>query len=131
MRFFLQNKLWRDKAVELMNEMGSKIHWKRLDDTAYDQELRLKMLEEAQEVVATKSSDALMSECADVLEVMQALCAVNNISWDDVLHSQAKKRVDRGGFDERKYVTIAEHPVGGFGEKYCLNDPEKYPEVTD
>lgn len=37
----------------------------------------------------------------------------------------------RGSFQERKFVTIAEHKLGSFGEKYCLSDLEKYPEVID
>jgi hypothetical protein len=54
---------------------------------------------------------------------------VNNISWDDIVLVQNKKRNERGGFDERKFVTNAEHPEGSFGEQYCLKNPEKYPEI--
>lgn len=129
MRIFKQNKLWRDKAIELLEQMGSKIHWTRLDDAQYDAQLRLKMLEESQEVCDAKSRDELVGELADVLEVMQSLCKVNNISWYDVIDAQDKKRLSRGGFDERMFVTNAEHPEGSFGEKYCLKSPEKYPEV--
>ena len=39
-----------------------------------------------------------------------------------------KKQQDKGGFQGRKYVTIAEHLPGSPGEKYCLADPDKYPE---
>ena len=28
MRLFQQNKLWRDKAVELMEQHGSIMHWR-------------------------------------------------------------------------------------------------------
>jgi [ribosomal protein S5]-alanine N-acetyltransferase len=129
MRVFQQNKLWRDKAVERMENLGSKIHWKRLDDVQADKQLRLKMLEESQEVLEAKSKDELIEELADVLEVMQALSKVNNISWDDIVLVQNKKRQERGGFDDRKFVTNAEHPKGSFGEQYCLKNLEKYPEI--
>lgn len=46
-RAFLQNKLWRDRAVELMEQTGSVIYYKRLDDGEFEEQLRLKMLEEA------------------------------------------------------------------------------------
>lgn len=41
------------------------------------------------------------------------------------------KHQERGGFEGRNFVTIAEHPTGSYCEKYCLNDPEKYPEITE
>lgn len=129
MRKFLQNKLWRDKAVEGMEQMGSKINWERLDDAQYDKQLRLKLIEESNEVVGAQSPDEVRDELADVLEVMQTLCTLHNITWDDIVRAQDQKRIDRGGFEGRKFVTTAEHPVGGYGEKYCLKDPEKYPEV--
>ncbi len=131
MRVFLQNKLWRDKAVELIEKTGSKIYWQRLNDAEYDKQLRLKLLEESQEAASATSSKDLISELADVLEVIQALCRANNLSWDDVVAAQNKKHVERGGFEGRKFVTTAAHLAGSFGENYCLNDPEKYPEVTE
>ncbi len=129
MRTFSQNKLWRDKAVGLMEQTGSKIHWERLDDAQYEKQLRLKMLEEAQEVFAAQSHNELIGELADVLEVMNALCAAGGISWNEVVSAQETKRRERGGFDDRMFVIKAEHPEGGFGEMYCLKDPEKYPEI--
>jgi predicted house-cleaning noncanonical NTP pyrophosphatase (MazG superfamily) len=131
MRVFTQNKLWRDKAVELMEKTGSKMQWHRLDDAEYDKQLRLKLLEEAEEVISAASLEDLTNELADVVEVIQTLCTLNKISWDDVIAIQTKKRLERGGFDERMFVTQAAHVEGSFGDKYCLNDPEKYPEIID
>lgn len=45
MRIFKQNKLWRDKAVDMMEQNhGSKIHWRCLDDAEFDQQIRIKLL---------------------------------------------------------------------------------------
>lgn len=131
MRIFAQNKLWRDKAVELTEQMGSKVYWHRLDDIEYDKQLRSKLLEESQEVFSATSHKDLTNELADVVEVMQALCAANNISWDEVIAAQNKKRLERGGFEGRKFVTKAAHLDGSFGHQYCLNDPKKYPEIME
>lgn len=128
-RTFLQNKLWRDKAIELMEATGSTLHWRRLNDGEYDQQLRLKMVEEAQEVVTAASRDALTNEVADVLEVMHALCKLHSIAWEEVIAAQNKKYLERGGYYERKFVTYAEHLIGSFGENYCLADQDKYPEI--
>lgn len=46
-----------------------------------------------------------------------------------MLKSANKKMIDRGGLYERKFVTFVEHAHNSFGEKYCLQQPEKYPEV--
>lgn len=130
MRKFLQNKLWRDKANEMMKQNhGSIIHWRRLDDGEFNEQLRLKLLEEADEVRLAKSKEDLIGELADVFEVLDNLCKLNNISKDEVVAAQAIKIAQRGGFGERKYITIAEHPENSFGEKYCLADPVKYPEI--
>jgi predicted house-cleaning noncanonical NTP pyrophosphatase (MazG superfamily) len=128
-RKFQQNKLWRDKLVERMEQMGSKIHWTRLDDAAFSEELKIKFMEEAQEVYAAQTKEALLEELADVLEVISSFGDVHDFTLQDIIAIQEKKRLDRGGFKERKFVTIAEHQADSFGEKYCLADPTKYPEI--
>ena len=132
MRKFKQNKLWRDKAIDLMEQnYGSRVHWRRLGDKEFDQQIRVKLLEEAREVAATKDCNELINELADLYEVIDSLIAVYHISKDEILLAQTKKREERGGFSGRRFVAMAEHPVNSFGEKYCLADPEKYPEVIE
>lgn len=131
MRIFKQNKLWRDNAPDMMEQNhGSRIHWRRLDDVEFDKEIRIKLLEEADEVVAAKTRDALIGELADLYEVIDAIADLHSISTEEILAAQTKKRDERGGFMGRRFVDVAEHPVGSFGERYCLADPEKYPEIT-
>ena len=131
MRSFLQNKLWCDKAVGLLEMMGSKIHWIRLGDEAFDRELRVKLVEETQQVVQAKTRQEMCSELADIQGVIASLCALHGISLQEVTNAQMQKRSERGGFEGRRYVTVAEYPAGSFGEKYCLNDPDKYPEIVN
>lgn len=131
MRTFKQEKLWRDKAPKLMEAHGSIVHTKQLDDTEFDQELRRKLCEEADEVRFASSREALIAELADVYEVISALIEHHKLSQDEILKLQKKKRQDRGGFMQRCFVTHAEHPVGTFGERYCLADLEKYPEILE
>lgn len=131
LRKFVQNKLWRDKAPQLMENMGSIIHTKELNDEEYSHILGLKLLEEAEEVTAASSHEERMSELADLYEVIDTLMALHAIDRDHVLAVQASKRDQRGGFMARQYVTIAEHPEGSFGESYCLAQKKKYPEIID
>lgn len=131
MKKFKQNKLWRDKAVAMLEQHGSRIHWQRLNDQEYDFQLRLKLLEEAEEVQAAQDKKEIMSELADVLEVINAFCELYAIPFKDVKAIQEKKRQERGGFSERMYVTVAEHAAGSMGEKYCRAAPHKYPEIIE
>ncbi len=126
---FQQNKLWRDKIPDMLSAHGSIVHVMPLSDEQYDAQLRIKLLEEADEVHAAKDLHALVEELADVYEVVDALCKLHNISQQQVRAIQAKKRHEKGGFEQRAYVTIAEHPAGSAGEIYCRAQPEKYPEV--
>lgn len=129
MRVFKQEKLWRDKAPELMHKHGSIIHIKELNDNEFDHELRVKLLEEAEEVKAAQTTDTLVQELADLYEVIDTLAQLHGITKETIVAAQEKKRNDRGGFIGRTYVTVAEHPEGSFGVEYCLADPEKYPEI--
>lgn len=129
MRIFKQEKLWRDKAPELMHKHGSVIHIKELNDVEFDHELRTKLLEEAAEVKAAQTTDELTQELADLYEVIDTLAQLHGISKETIFAAQEQKRTERGGFVGRTYVTVAEHPEGTFGVTYCLADPEKYPEI--
>ena len=111
--------------------LGSILHCRELSDHEYDFQLRSKLLEEASEVRTAASKSELVAEIADVLEVIESLCLLHDIDKDSVFSMQSQKRNERGGFCDRKFVETAEHPVGSFLEKYCLDDPEKYPEIKD
>lgn len=130
MRIFLQNKLWRDKLVDVMEQKhSSRINWRYLSDEEFNEQLRIKLAEETEEVITAKSRDELIAELADVFEVIDSLAKLHGISKEEIIGSQTKKRDERGGFEGRKFVETAEHLAGSFGEQYCLADPTKYPEI--
>ena len=128
-RKFKQNKLWRDEVVDEREREGSKIHWTTLNDEQFADELMSKLIEEVQEVLNAQTKENLIEELADVLEVMTSMASLYGSSLDEIIDQKNKKLQKKGGFHFRKYVTLAEHLPGSPGEKYCLADPEKYPEV--
>lgn len=131
MRKFKQNKLWRDNAIDMMEQNhGSKIHWRTLNDTEFDEQIRIKLLEEAEEVASAKNRDELINELADLYEVIDSIAELHHITQEKIVTTQIKKRQERGSFSGRKFVDSAEHPAHSFGEKYCLADPKKYPEIV-
>ncbi len=46
----------------------------------------------------------LASELADVLEVLKALAAAHDMSWEEVVSEAGRKRAERGGFDNRIFL---------------------------
>lgn len=130
MRTFKQEKLWRDKMPALLQKHGSHIHIKPLNDSEFNHELRIKLLEEAEEVKAARTRENLVEELADLYEVIDTLADLHEITKAEIIAAQEKKRNEKGGFAGRTFVTIAEHPADSLGEKYCLADPEKYPEIV-
>lgn len=129
-RTFLQNKLGRDKLVEIMAKRGSLVTWRHLNDQEFDDQLRIKLAEETEEVAKACSRDELIAELADVFEVIDSLAKFHGISQQEIIKTQTQKRHEKGGFEGRKFFQTAQHPVGSPAEHYCLADPTKYPEVV-
>ncbi|MGZ6254548.1 MAG: hypothetical protein ACXWL5_00990 [Candidatus Chromulinivorax sp.] len=131
-RRFISNKLWRDTAPERLEvEDNAIVHVIDLDDKEYEYQLGLKLLEEADEVRTAKNKEELLSEIGDVYEVLDCIIALHNLSKDEIVEKQEKKRIARGSYLQRKFVTYAEYAPNGFMIPYCLAQPEKYQEVID
>lgn len=129
MRKFKQEKLWRDRMPQLCEAKGSIIHIKPLSDQEFDLELRVKLLEEAEEIKVAQTPKELIEELADLYEVIDTLIVQQGIDKDKIIAFQNQKRSEKGGFAQRKFVTVAEHQRGSFSENYCLAQPKKYPEI--
>ena len=131
-RKFIHNKLWRDDAIEQLEEQhGDIIHRIILDDQEYNNQLGLKLIEEATEVHTAKSKDELSSEVGDVLEVLDCIIALHNLSPQDIEQARNRKRNSRGSYLKRKFVTTTESIPGSFLDNYCSKDPDKYQLIID
>lgn len=131
MRTFLSHKLWRDKLVKMVLDKGSVLDVRQLDDAEFDKQLRLKILEEADEIKTAQTKQELVEELADLMEVVDSLYALHGISCDEVKEIQTKKRNEKGGFDDRLFVEKASHPIDSKFVDYCLKQPHKYPEIVE
>jgi predicted house-cleaning noncanonical NTP pyrophosphatase (MazG superfamily) len=97
------HKLVRDQIPGIIAATGRQPVTRILDQAGYEAALRAKLLEEARE--AQEAPDGqLASELADVLEVLKALAAAHDMSWDDVVAEAGRKRAERGGFDNRIFL---------------------------
>jgi predicted house-cleaning noncanonical NTP pyrophosphatase (MazG superfamily) len=89
------NKLVRDKIPEILDRKGVAYEKRIASIEEYIQELRKKLIEEAEEFNAAGDPE----ELADVLEVIEALRQLPE--YKDVETLRLKKREERGGFVER------------------------------
>jgi predicted house-cleaning noncanonical NTP pyrophosphatase (MazG superfamily) len=97
------HKLVRDRIPAIIAADGGQPVTRVLDHAGYEAALRAKLLEEAHEAQAAPDGQ-LVSELADVLEVLQALAAAHDMGWEDVVSEASRKRVERGGFDHRIFL---------------------------
>ncbi len=97
------HKLVRDQIPAIIAADGGQPVTRVLDDAGYEAALRAKLLEEAHEAQAAPD-EQLVSELADVLEVLQALAAAHHMSWEDIVSEADRKRAERGGFDGRIFL---------------------------
>ncbi len=91
------NKLVRDRIPEVIAADGRVAKTHVADDAEFLERLKEKLREETEELI----TDMDRGEVADVLEVLDALCAFNGWSAEDVQAIKAKKNAERGGFAGR------------------------------
>jgi predicted house-cleaning noncanonical NTP pyrophosphatase (MazG superfamily) len=97
------HKLVRDEIPRIIEAGGGQPVTRVLNQAGYLTALRAKLVEEAEEAQAAPDGQ-LRSELADVLEVLQALATAHGMSWEDVVAEAARKRTERGGFDQRIFL---------------------------
>ena len=105
-RTFNYNKLVRDKMVQRSEATGSIVHWKKLDDKEFEQALRIKCMEEAEEIFSAQSKDGLIEELADMLEIINAFCDMYQVTLKDVVAIQEQKYQERGGFKDHICIVL-------------------------
>jgi predicted house-cleaning noncanonical NTP pyrophosphatase (MazG superfamily) len=96
-------KLVRDRVPQLIRSRGSEPVTRSLSPEEYRAALFAKLVEEAQELREAEDSE-LLPELADVWEVLTALVAELDFSFDDITLAAQFKRTVRGGFDDRTWL---------------------------
>ena len=98
------NKLVRDNIPDIIANNGEESVTRILADEEYKVELYKKLLEEANEVISSKTSDETIEELADVLEILKSIAELNGKKLDDVVEIAKQKRLKRGGFEKRIFL---------------------------
>jgi predicted house-cleaning noncanonical NTP pyrophosphatase (MazG superfamily) len=121
------NRLVRSKVVGHCQEQGCRTHFRSLTGDELAQALRLKLVEEAAEVVAaTGDRSETIKELADLQEVIRELMHQLAISAAEVEVAQTKKREAKGTFREGYFITTNDVPIGHWDIPGFLAQPEKF-----
>jgi predicted house-cleaning noncanonical NTP pyrophosphatase (MazG superfamily) len=75
-----------------------------LTDAAYRSALLEKLREEADELAAAQTTESVLEEAADVLEVLSTIAEVHGATIATIVELARKKRAQRGGFAERLWL---------------------------
>jgi len=126
---FLCNKLGRDKGVESFKAEGITPEYVLLQGNDLLDALKEKLIEESYEVKSVNNRQEIISELADIFEVIDALCKIHGISMEDIERIKAKKHLERGGFDNGFYLKTITMEIDNPKVDYFRASPDKYPEI--
>jgi len=95
-------KLVRDKIPEIVAaRVGHPIKTRVMEKREYDKYLRMKVVEEAQELSEAKGKVHIAEELADVMELLDTIITENGLTLKDIRSVQKAKVKERGGFKKK------------------------------
>ena len=98
------DKLVRDRIPEIIQKEGNTADIIILSEESFIQAINEKLIEEATEVCNAQNRYDILSELADLQEVMDTIKQLYNINTLEVNTIQAVKALQRGKFDKRLYL---------------------------
>jgi predicted house-cleaning noncanonical NTP pyrophosphatase (MazG superfamily) len=125
---FWCNKLGLDKGLESFKTEGVTTTYKMLSGKELQEELKRKLIEEAQEVKDAHTQDEVTIELADVLEVIDGICKAYGIDKNELMRAKEEKYKKRGGFETGYYVEYIEMDEDNPKVNYFRSLPDRYPE---
>jgi predicted house-cleaning noncanonical NTP pyrophosphatase (MazG superfamily) len=93
-------KLVRDRIPEIIRADGAEPITRTASNAEYLPLLHSKLHEELGELLVAPPS-CVAGEAADVLEALEAFCAVHGLTMAEVYAERERKHAERGGFDRR------------------------------
>lgn len=91
------DKIVRDRIPDIITANGKHPRTRTLSGREYSERLAHKLVEEAEEFVASGN----IEELTDVLEVMLAILEDQGVGWEALESLRAAKRAARGGFQQK------------------------------
>lgn len=108
MKRYQFDKLIRSKIPLRMKDEGVFVYSNSLSESDYLNALKKKIVEEAQEVHDANSKEDLITELADVMEVIYSIAQASKINLDEIEVARAKKRDINGDFLPENFINYIE-----------------------
>lgn len=129
---FRFEKLIRDKILQLHLDVGHDVTYRRVSGDELKEKLRIKLIEEANEIPVRESVDnEIIEELADVQQVIDDLKRLYDVTDHQVAEMQLEKHSKKGGFTDGVYIEKVTLPESDEWVAYYRRSPEKYPEVAN
>lgn len=129
---FKFDKLIRDKAHQKMLEAGVEMNLKKLSEEETLSYYKKKIVEEAEEVRDANTTEELIEEMADCLEVIRSMAKFIGTDFDEIENIRKVKKEHKGSFDNHIIVEDVSLERKGIFTKfydYYIGNPQKYPVV--
>lgn len=126
---FKFNKLVRDKIPAYMISNGINVYERVMEQDEFIKRLKDKLIEEASDVKSALSSEELLDEMVDVLEVLMALAKAAGTNLEQIEQVRATKSEKNGGFGNKAYVSSVEIESNNPLISYYRARPDQYPEI--
>ena len=104
-------KLVRDKVPSNIENGGEIVRKALLSGDFFLSALREKLIEEAFEALDAADKDSIISELADVSEVIDGILSLLSVSRDDLRQQQNRKRERAGGFKKGIVLLETQNPL--------------------
>ncbi len=98
------DKLVRDKIPQIIKLKGNIPETEILDQNTFIEELKIKLVEESNEVKNASARNDEVEEMADVLEVFYELAESLGISFEEIEKARKNKLEERGGFKSKIFL---------------------------
>ncbi|MBI5037412.1 MAG: nucleoside triphosphate pyrophosphohydrolase [Candidatus Kerfeldbacteria bacterium] len=108
MKKIYYNKVIRDNIPQRIAAAGADYHVRTLPKKIFERELIKKVEEEASALPKAKDTAELVSELADVMEVIAEIQKLKKIRSTDITRARKVNMKKKGGFRKRLYLSWAE-----------------------
>ena len=100
----IYNKIVRDKIPQIIESKGSKCKIRTLDEMGFIFHFRNKLQEEVDELNRAATSDEILEEVVDVLEILYTITTNIGKTFEDVEVLRLKKKQEKGGFADKLFL---------------------------
>ena len=101
-------KLVRDNIPEIIRASGKIPVTRILNEADYLQALKTKVAEEANELIGAPTKEAMLTELADLQELITAICLQSGYTMEELEEARQKKKSINGAFTKRIFLESIE-----------------------